>query len=70
MSVNVFVYARHTGYKLTYCSHSEILVYVKNKSIYWFSKIQNTVKTSTFGAELVAAQISMEKVKALRKKLQ
>ena len=27
------------------------------------------VETSTFGAELIAAQISMEKVKALRTKL-
>ena len=35
-----------------------------------FSKRKNTVETSTFGAELIAARIAMEKVKALRTKLQ
>ena len=34
------------------------------------SKRQNTVETSTFGAELIAARIAMGKVKALGKKLQ
>ena len=67
MSVNVFVYASHAGEKLTYRSHTGILVYVNNKPIYWFSKIQSTDKTSTFGAELIVARLSMEKVKSLRK---
>ena len=70
MSVNVFVDASHAGEKLTYCSHTGIFVYVNNKPIGWFSNIKNTVKTSAFGAELIAARISMEEVKALRTKLQ
>ena len=35
-----------------------------------FSKRQNTVETSTFGAELIASRIDMEKVKTLRTKFQ
>ena len=59
LSVNVFVDASHAGEKLTYCSHTGIFVYVNNKPIDWFSNIKNTVKTSAFGAELIAARISM-----------
>ena len=69
MSVNVFVDAIHEGDKLTYCSHTGILIYVNNTPIDCFSKRQNMVETSTFGAELIVAHISMEKVKALRTNL-
>ena len=69
MSVNVFVDAIHVGEKLIYCSHTGILVNVNNTIIDWFYKRQNTVKTYTFGSELITARISMEKVKELRTKL-
>ena len=68
MPVNLFVDASHAGEKLTYHSHTGILIYVNNTPIGWFSKRQNTVEISTFGAELIAARIVMEKVKALRTK--
>ena len=42
---------------------------VNNTPIYWFSKRQNTVETSTFGDKLLAARIDIEKVKALHIKL-
>ena len=70
MSVNVFVDASQAVNNLTYRSHTGILIYVNNTRIYWFSKRQNMVETSTFGAELIAARISMEKSKSLRTKLQ
>ena len=37
--------------------------------IFWFSKKQNTIESSTFGSEYVAMRIAVEKVKALRYKL-
>ena len=43
MSVNVFVDAIHAGKKITYCSHTGILIYVNNTLIYWFSRRKNTV---------------------------
>ena len=61
--------ASHIGNKLTYQLHTGILIIVNNTSIDWFSMKQNTVKTSSFGAELIAARIAMEKVKAMRTKL-
>ena len=69
MSVNVFVDASHAEEKLTYLSHTVIIIYVNNTPIDLFSKRQNTVETSTFCAELIAAYIAMENVKALRTKL-
>ena len=53
MAVNVFVDASNIGENLTYLSHIGILIYVNNTPIDWFSKRQNTVETSTFGAELI-----------------
>ena len=38
MSVNVFVDASHAGEKLTYRSHTGILIYVNNTPIDWFSE--------------------------------
>ena len=43
MSLNIFVYESHEGEKLTYSSHTGILIYVNNTPIYWFYKRQNTV---------------------------
>ena len=59
MSVNVFIGESNTGDKLNYQSHTGIIIYVNNTPIDWFSKIKNTVETSTFGAELIAARITM-----------
>ena len=69
MSVNVFVYASCAVEKLTYCSHTGILIYLNITPIDCFHKRQNTVKTSTFGAELIPARIAIEEVKALIIKL-
>ena len=57
------------GEKLWTVSGKEF-VGLSGTPIHWFSNRQNTVETSTFGAELIAARISMWKVKALCKKLQ
>ena len=42
ISVNVFVDTSHAGEKLTYCSHTGVIIYKNNTHIYWFSKRQNT----------------------------
>ena len=43
--------------------------YVNRAPILWYSKRQNTVETSTFGSEFVAARIAVEMVEGLRYKL-
>ena len=41
----------------------------KTQQLIGSQREKNTVETSTFGAELIAARIAMEKFKALRTKL-
>jgi len=50
--MNVFVDANHAGNKLTRQSHTGILIYLNPAPIIWYSKVQKTVQSSTFGSEL------------------
>jgi hypothetical protein len=50
-------------------SHSGIIIFCNRAPIIWYSKCQNTVETSTFGSEFVAARIAVELNKSLRYKL-
>ncbi len=69
MQINGFVDADHAGNKVTRWSHTGILLYLNCAPIIWFSKVQSTVKTSTFGSEFVAMRICTEMIEALRYKL-
>ena len=57
VSTHAFVDANHAGNVVTRRSHSGIIIYVNNAPIIWFSKRQNTFKSSTFGSELVSMRI-------------
>ena len=46
-----------------------MLIFVNRAPILWFSKRQATVKTSTFGSEIVALRIAVEMIEGLRYKL-
>ena len=46
-----------------------ILIYANRVSIFWYSKRQNTVESSTFGSEFVALRIASELIISLRYKL-
>jgi hypothetical protein len=69
VQINGFVDADHAGNKVTRRSHTGILLYLNCAPIIWFSKVQSTVKTSTFGSEFVAMRICTEMIEALRYKL-
>ena len=69
MRMVCFVDASHSGDLATRRSHTGFIIYLNNTPIYWYSKKQNTVETSTFGSELVAMRTAMEAVKTLRIKL-
>jgi len=64
-----FCDADHAGDKITRRSHSGILLFLNRAPILWYSKKQNTVETSTFGAEFVALRIAVELIEGLRYKL-
>ena len=64
--ITIYVDTDHAHDTVTRCSVSAILIFVNNTPIWWHSKWQKTVKTSTYGAELVAARITVDMVIELR----
>ena len=69
MLISCFVDADHAGNLVTRRSHTGILIFCIRAPIVWFSKRQNTVETSTFGSEFIAARIAVELIESLRYKL-
>ncbi len=67
--ISCFVDADHAGNLVTRRSHTGILIFCIRAPIVWFSKRQNTVETSTFGSEFIAARIAVELIESLRYKL-
>ena len=68
-NTNFFVDANHSGNVVTRQSHTEVLIYVMNTPIIWFSKEKNAVKSSTFRSEFMAMRIARDLIVALQYKL-
>jgi hypothetical protein len=60
VTITVYVDADHASERSTRRSVTGIILFVNNTPIKWYSKRQNTVETSTYGAELVALRIAVE----------
>ena len=60
VQVTTYVDADHAHDQVTRRSVMGILLFVNNTPIKWYSKRQNTVETSTYGAELEALRIAIE----------
>ena len=69
MTMRVFVDADHAGDLITRRSRTGFIVFLNNAPIYWSSKKQNSVETSTFGSEFVAMKQATEYIRGLRYKL-
>jgi hypothetical protein len=67
--MSCFVNADHTGNLVTHQSHTGVFILLNNTPAMVFSKRQNTVKSSTYGSELIAIHIAKDMVSALRIKL-
>jgi hypothetical protein len=67
--MSCFIDAHHAGDRVTRRSHTGIIIFLNRAPIIWHSKQQNTVETSTFGSEFVAARIAVELIEGLRYKL-
>lgn len=59
----------HAGDQVTRRSRTGYLVYLNSALIYWFSKKQTTIETSSFGSEFMALKQATEYVRGLRYKL-
>ena len=69
MAIHCFVDASHAADKVTRRSQTGILIFCNRSPIVWFSKRQNSVETSTFGAEFTALKQAVELTQGLRYKL-
>ena len=67
--LSCFVDANHARNQKDWRSQTGILIFINKAPIHWYSKRQNTVKTSIFGAEFCAMKIAVELNDALRYKL-
>jgi len=61
--------ADHAGDSLTRRSISGFVVYLNNSPIYWLSKKQASIETSSYGSEFTALKHCCEYLKGIRYKL-
>ena len=64
-----YVDANHAGNMENRRLHSGIIIHINNEPIIWYSKLKNTVETSSFGSEFVALRISTYMIEFLSYKL-
>ena len=67
--IRAYVDADHAGDKITRRSRTGLVVFLNSSPIYWLSKKQASVETSSFGSEFVAMKNSCEYLRGLRYKL-
>jgi hypothetical protein len=65
VEIRCYVDADHAGDKLTRQSRTGVVIFLNGAPIYWYSKKQNTVETSTFGSKFVALKIATETLRGL-----
>ena len=69
MTMSAYVDSDHAGDTLTRRSRTGFLVFLNCALIYWLSKKQKTIETSSFGSEFIAMKQCTEYVRGLRYKL-
>ena len=67
--LRAFVDAYHADNKVTRKSRTGFLVYLNSAPVYWMSKKQISIKTSSFGSEFCAMKHFCEYLRGLRYKL-
>jgi hypothetical protein len=60
VQLTIMVDADHGHCQVIRRSVTGILVFISSTPVRWFSKMQKTVETSTYGSELVAARIATD----------
>ena len=60
VTLSTYVDAEHAHEQITRRSVTGILIFLNITPVKWYSKCQNTVESSTSGAELVALRIATE----------
>ena len=65
MIMSAYVDADHAGDSVTRRSRTGFLIYLQSPLIYWHSKKQTSVETSTFGSEFMAMKHCTEYIRRL-----
>ena len=68
-TIRAFVDADHAGDSITRRSRTGFIVYLNMAPVYWMSKKQTSVETSSFGSEFIAMKQCTEYLRGLRYKL-
>ena len=69
IQMTAFVDSDHASNLITHRSQTGYILFCNQGPITWYKKRQNTVESSTFGAEFIAARTCLGAVEALRFKL-
>jgi len=69
VETHCFVDARHASERFQRRCQTGILIFINKAPIIFYSKRQNSVETSTFGAEFTACRQAVELLRGLRYKL-
>jgi hypothetical protein len=69
LMIRIYVDADHAGNMVTRHSRTRYFQFVNNAVVNWFSNLQGSIETSTFGSEFVALKTAMEANRGLRYKL-
>ena len=69
VEIHCFVDASHASDVTSRKSQTGILIFLNRAPIFWYSKKQTNIESSTFGAEFVAMKTAVELIRALRLKL-
>ena len=67
--MRMLVNSDHAGNHVTRRSRTRFLVYLNSALIYWTSKKQTTIETSSFGSEFMALKTGTEYLQGLQYKL-
>ena len=67
--IQMLVDSNHAGDHIMRRSRSGFLVFLNSALIYWTSKKQTTIETSSFGSEFMALKTSTEYLRGLQYKL-
>ena len=68
-TMRAFVDSDHAGEVTTRRSRTGVIIFLNSAPIFWFSKRQGSVETSSFGSEFVALKTCCEYIRGLRFKL-
>ena len=69
VELRLFVDSDHAADRATRRSRTGYFIFVNSAPIVWFSKKQGTIESSVFGAEFVAMNTGLERIRGIRYKL-